>query len=182
MYSEIGASALALSWLVALMGIGVSGWLITRRVRVDARWNSAISIMVYLNFMLLLLAALALWAALLNQQYQLRFVWETTAPATPHHLRISALWGRATRIVAFLVVTDERLHGAGPVHPPPAATCAAPAGNDGCPGGRGFFQWHHAMAGESFFAVLVDRGILRQRQPARFRVAAGAGAGRGTRA
>ena len=93
MYAEIGSSALALSWLAALFGIGAALWQMPRPFAPDSRLTRSIRYAVFANFGLLLLAIVVLWMALLNEQYQLSFVWETTAPATPTHLRLSALWG-----------------------------------------------------------------------------------------
>ena len=93
MYADIGLSALALAWLVALYGISVALWQIWRPSAFESRAIPNVRLAVFLNFALLLLASGALLMALLSQQYELSFVWETTAPETPTHLRISAIWG-----------------------------------------------------------------------------------------
>lgn len=93
MYTELGVGTLSLSWLAALYVVAISGWGLLRDEEHRQRFPLRILPAVHLNFILLFSSVLVLLVALLSEQYQLSFVWETTNPATPYHLRISALWG-----------------------------------------------------------------------------------------
>ncbi|MCY4106543.1 MAG: cytochrome c biogenesis protein CcsA [Chloroflexi bacterium] len=93
MYTELGVGSLALAWVAALYVVAMSGWHCFRNEEPAHRSSSRILFVVHLNFFFLFSSVLVLWLALISEQYQLSFVWETTNPATPTHLRVSALWG-----------------------------------------------------------------------------------------
>ena len=93
MYSEFGVIALTLSWLSSIYCVFCVVWNFFNQRINYSRLTRSILYSVYFNFSFLLLSVIVLLMALLSEQYQLSFVWETTSPATPLHLRISALWG-----------------------------------------------------------------------------------------
>ncbi|MEP7290520.1 MAG: cytochrome c-type biogenesis CcmF C-terminal domain-containing protein [Chloroflexota bacterium] len=90
MLAEIGLAALALAFAAAIYAIiaSVYGARRKREQMVISGRNAAL-----LTFPLLLVAAFALLAALLTQQYQITYVWQVSDPNTPIFFRITALWG-----------------------------------------------------------------------------------------
>jgi len=90
MSAEIGLAAVGLAFLAALYAIFacVYGERTHRTRLVLSGRNAAL-----LTFPLLLVAAGALWEALLNGDYQISYVWSVSNPQTPLFYRITALWG-----------------------------------------------------------------------------------------
>jgi len=90
MLAEVGLAALALAFGAAIYAAVVS--LIGSRRQSTALIASARNAAL-LTFPLLLLAAGALLAGLISQQYQIAYVWQVSNPSTPLFFRITALWG-----------------------------------------------------------------------------------------
>jgi len=90
MIAEIGLIALGLTFAAAIYAIfaSVVGQRLHQDRLIDSGRNAAL-----LTFPLLLIAAFALLAALLTQQYQIAYVWQVSDPNTPMFYRITALWG-----------------------------------------------------------------------------------------
>jgi len=98
MLAEIGLIATALSLIAALYAIGASiygerrdleGWVISGR-------NAAL-----FTAALLLIATTALTIALMNQQYQIRYIWSVSSPNMTDLYRFTALWGSQAGSLLF---------------------------------------------------------------------------------
>jgi len=98
MLAEIGLAALMLAFASALLAVGSavyaarSGqtrWLVSAR-------NAAVA-----TFPLLTVSVAALLAALLTQQYTIRYVWSVTDTSTPMLYRFTALWGSQAGSILF---------------------------------------------------------------------------------
>ncbi|MBZ0290903.1 MAG: hypothetical protein K8I30_24975, partial [Anaerolineae bacterium] len=90
MLAEIGLAALFLTLVAAVYAIGAAVY--GGRVHSDQWVNSARNAAL-LTFPLITVSIGALLAALLNQDYQISYVWSVTDPSTPLFYRITALWG-----------------------------------------------------------------------------------------
>ena len=98
MLAEIGLVATALSFVTAWFAIGASiygerrnleGWVISGR-------NAAL-----FTALLLFIATGALTIALMNQQYQIRYIWSVTSPNMTDLYRFTALWGSQAGSLLF---------------------------------------------------------------------------------
>lgn len=90
MLAEIGFIGVVLAFVTALYAIGISVYGARNQsdpLIISGR-NAALA-----TFPLLLMATLTLVIALLNEQYQISYVWSVTDPSTPTFFRITALWG-----------------------------------------------------------------------------------------
>ena len=90
MIAEIGLTALFAAFVAALYAVIASvyggrthseGWVRSAR-------NAALA-----TFPLLVIATAMLLVGLINQQYQISYVWSVTEPSTPFFYRVTALWG-----------------------------------------------------------------------------------------
>jgi len=90
MLAEVGLAALLFVFLAAIYAVVAAVY--GGRHHADQWVNSARNASL-LTFPLLLLAAVALWAALLSGQYQISYVWSVSSPSTPTFYRLTALWG-----------------------------------------------------------------------------------------
>jgi cytochrome c-type biogenesis protein CcmF len=101
MLAEIGIVFQALA-LAASIYASIAAFLSARR-RSERLLVSARSAAL-LTFPLLLGAAAMLLMALINQQYQISYVWQVTDPSTPLFYRITALWGSQQGSLLFWTV------------------------------------------------------------------------------
>jgi cytochrome c-type biogenesis protein CcmF len=90
MLAELGLIGLTLAFIASVYAVGAA--LYGARARSEQLVVSARNAAV-LTFPLLLVASLALLIALLTQQYQISYVWQTSDPNTPIFYRFTALWG-----------------------------------------------------------------------------------------
>lgn len=99
MLSEIGLIATLLAFIAALYAVvvSVSG---ERFVRSEALVSSARNA-VYVNFVLMTVATLALFIALMTEQYQNVYVWSVSSPDMPTFFRATALWGSQAGSLLF---------------------------------------------------------------------------------
>jgi cytochrome c-type biogenesis protein CcmF len=90
MVAEIGLVAVALSFFAAVYAVIACVWGERQHneALVISGRNAALA-----TFPLLLLAALALWVALVEGHYEISYVWSVSDPQTPLFYRITALWG-----------------------------------------------------------------------------------------
>ena len=102
MLAELGIIFQVLAFAAAIYAT-ITAFLSTRRhserLLVSAR-NAAL-----LTFPLLLGAAAVLLTLLLQQDYQVEYVWQVTDPTTPTFYRITALWGSQQGSLLFWNVT-----------------------------------------------------------------------------
>jgi len=99
MLAEIGLVATLLAFFTSIYSIGASiyGERISRKeATVLSGRNAAI-----LTFVLLLVAMMGLMGALLNQDYQVKYVWSVSSPDMPLFFRITALWGSQAGSLLF---------------------------------------------------------------------------------
>ncbi|NDJ61756.1 MAG: heme lyase CcmF/NrfE family subunit [Chloroflexi bacterium] len=90
MLAEIGLISVVLALTACLYAVGAA--VLGVRTHSDRLVVSAHNAAL-LTFPLLLVASVALLAALLGQQYNIAYVWQTSDPNTPLFYRITALWG-----------------------------------------------------------------------------------------
>ncbi len=98
MLAEIGFVSVFLAFVAALYAVAAatySGRIHSERLLLSAR-NAALA-----TFPLLLIAALALWIALIRGDYQINYVRSVTDPQTPLFYRITALWGSQRGSILF---------------------------------------------------------------------------------
>ena len=98
MLSELGTLALILTFGAAVYAIGAS--LLGAR-RTDDRLIRSGRNAALLTFPLLLFASFCLLVALLTEQYQISYVWQTSDPSTPALFRFTALWGSQQGSILF---------------------------------------------------------------------------------
>ncbi len=89
MLGEIGAVLLILSLALAIYAAGAALWGIRRG---DERWAQSARNATYALAALMGAAVVALLAALLGNQFQIRYVAQHSATWTPLYLKVSALW------------------------------------------------------------------------------------------
>jgi cytochrome c-type biogenesis protein CcmF len=89
MLAEIGLIALILAFFASVYAAVVA---LYGARRGDA-WVASARNAAVVTFPLLFVSCGALLAALLNEQYQISYVWTTTNPSTPMFYRLTALWG-----------------------------------------------------------------------------------------
>ena len=90
MLAELGLIGMTLAFAASIYAVAASLYGARKhseQIIVSAR-NAAL-----LSFPLLLVASLSLLIALLTQQYQIAYVWQTSDPNTPMFYRFTALWG-----------------------------------------------------------------------------------------
>jgi cytochrome c-type biogenesis protein CcmF len=90
MVAEIGLTSVVLALVAALYAVVASVY--GARQHRDRIINSARNAAL-LTFPLLIIASASLLLALLNQQYQVVYVWQVSNPAMPDFYRFTALWG-----------------------------------------------------------------------------------------
>lgn len=102
MLAEVGLVSTFLAFLAALYAV-VTATLGARghndRLVLSAR-NAALT-----TFPLLLIAVVMLLIALVNEQYQISYVWSVTDPQTPAFYRVTALWGAQEGSILFWAFT-----------------------------------------------------------------------------
>ena len=69
-----------------------------------------------LTWPLLTLTAGILIYLLVNDHYEVQFVYEVTSRSMPTYLKVTAWWGRTSRVITFLVVAHVSFRVTG--HPP----------------------------------------------------------------
>jgi cytochrome c-type biogenesis protein CcmF len=99
MLAEIGFIACLFAFLAAIYAIGASVYG-ERFARSEAMVTSARNA-VYLTFVLMTLSTLALFVALVNEEYQLSYVWSVSSPDMPMFFRMTALWGSQAGSLLF---------------------------------------------------------------------------------
>jgi cytochrome c-type biogenesis protein CcmF len=99
MLAEIGFATLFFSLFTALYAIVASiyGERFVRRESIVLSARNA----VYLTCVLLSLSLLSLLVALLQEEYQIAYVWSVSSPDTPLFYRITALWGSQAGSLLF---------------------------------------------------------------------------------
>jgi cytochrome c-type biogenesis protein CcmF len=90
MLSELGSILTGLALIVTLYTAFAAFWSINQN---DSRWEQSARNGVYAAAGLLGLALLALLAAFLNDQFQIRYVAQHSSTTLPLYLKISAVWG-----------------------------------------------------------------------------------------
>jgi len=102
MTAEIGFVSLLLAFLTAIYATVASvygEWKKQEHIVVSGR-NAAL-----LTFPLIFISSAALMYALLNEQYNVSYVWSVTDPDTPLFYRISAFWGSQRGSLLFWCLT-----------------------------------------------------------------------------
>jgi len=98
MLAEIGLAALMLSFASALLAVGAAVYAARSG---QARWLVSARNAAVATFPLLTVATASLLAALLTQQYTIRYVWSVTNTTTPTFYRFTALWGSQAGSLLF---------------------------------------------------------------------------------
>jgi cytochrome c-type biogenesis protein CcmF len=91
MLAEIGLAATLFAFFAALYAIfaSVYGERFARKEAMVISGRNA----VYVNFVLITIAVVALQVALMTQEYQITYVWQVSSPDMPDFYRFTALWG-----------------------------------------------------------------------------------------
>ncbi|MBN8634778.1 MAG: heme lyase CcmF/NrfE family subunit [Anaerolineae bacterium] len=99
MLAEIGLIAALFAFIAALYAI-IAAVYGERFARSEAMIRSARNAVI-LNFILITISCLALEIALINQEYQITYVWSVTSPDMPEFYRVTALWGSQAGSLLF---------------------------------------------------------------------------------
>ncbi len=99
MLAEVGLVSTFLAFIASLYAIAASfyGERISRNEATVRSGRNA----VILTFILLLVAVLVLFIALMTEQYQITYVWSVSAPSMPDFFRATALWGSQAGSLLF---------------------------------------------------------------------------------
>ena len=98
MYAELGYLALTFALVTSIYAMVMSvagGYLRRTRAVVSAR-NA-----VWLTFFMMLLSCVMLQLAIVNEQYQISYVWSVSSPDMPAFFRWTALWGSQAGSLVF---------------------------------------------------------------------------------
>src|SRR5512134_3293942 len=98
MYAELGLVCTFLAFAAAIYAIVAA---LSGERRGDERLVRSARNAAVLTFPLLLAGAGILIVALINEQYQMSYVWTVTNPTTPLFYRITALWGSQKGSILF---------------------------------------------------------------------------------
>jgi cytochrome c-type biogenesis protein CcmF len=90
MLANIGFGSLAISFAVSIYGVAAA---IYGARRNQIAWVQSARSAQLLTFPLLTISALSLVLLLVNNNYQVQYVYNTTSSTMPMYLKITALWG-----------------------------------------------------------------------------------------
>jgi cytochrome c-type biogenesis protein CcmF len=90
MLANLGFGSLAIAFAISLYGIAAAIYGVRRNM---PAWVESARSAQLLTFPLLTLSALSLILLLVNNQYQVQYVYNTTSSTMPLYLKITALWG-----------------------------------------------------------------------------------------
>lgn len=99
MLAEIGLVAGFLSFLAALYAVAASVY--GERFARSEAWVISGRNAVYVTFVLITIATVALQVALMTEQYQIAYVWSVSSPDMPDLFRMTALWGSQAGSLLF---------------------------------------------------------------------------------
>jgi cytochrome c-type biogenesis protein CcmF len=90
MIPEFGYSVLVITFIVALYGIGAAIYGMRKN---QPKWVESARLAMLLTWPLITLSVLSLIYLLVNNHYEVEYVYNVTSTSMPLYLKITALWG-----------------------------------------------------------------------------------------